>query len=259
MKFPSHRTQVIGILLVAMWLPFLLKACAQPEDPDKKLLVERYSERLFTYIMNGRTYQVPENYLDTDSWGFADNAKPHYPKYIRFTMFHPDFGGFSREYAKALGQVRTAYPRWASAELEEKHLKNTIMVRVIWPMTNAELQEAQKWYSSDEYRGFILSQEESAWRVWKTPREIKEYGLRCLSPPTNPKYRECEGKTLKDEQIYMKCDGIWRSGEYNACRVERESVQEGYSVSYEFSENLLPYWKEIDAAVFAKMNSFEKK
>jgi hypothetical protein len=259
-------------MIVALCLS--LSACSkEPESiffsqphPDSRPPNERpdlYSEtRLFTYVIGGRTYKMPQVYKEFDSWWGNDNAKIYYPKvWFSFYMYHPNFKGISHEQADVL-RLNPRYGRYESKAIAQKYARSEIHVLNIFPLSEDAIDILHRDRLSGEEVQKREARKSMRDEVWKDVGIVQRarYGLQCASPGSNLNLIDCEGVSLKGENIRVNCEeGRWFGYEIGACSVGHSSLEEGYHAYYEFAMDLLPHWQEIHSAVFSKMKSWEQK
>lgn len=219
---------------------------------------DRYSTRVFRYVMDGRMYHMPENYKFFDFWG-RDNTKVYYPSHLQFNLTYPNFEGTTYEVAEVL-RHSSNYGRYPSVEIGRKYAVNQIVVYEARPMTKKELETTKTYKESAAYKT-VQAEAFSSRRInWKEVDEFNQFELSCISPKSNPGSIYCKGVTLRGESLQFGCqDGLWVAVEMGRCRVERYSVEEGYFAYYEYAKDLLPHWKKIDSGVFATLNLWERK
>ena len=265
------RSQLL-VMTVALCLS--LSACGkEPESiffgsahPSSLPPAERpdlYSEtRLFTYVIGGRTYKVPQVYKDFDSWWGNDNSKIYHPEiWFDFYMYYPNFTGMSHEHADVL-RLNPRYGRYASIVVAQKYSRNKVHVLNIFPLANELMEISRRENLSAEDKQKREARKAIRDEAWKDVGIVQRtrYGLKCASPNSNLSLIDCEGISFKGENIRVDCEeGRWFGTEIGACIVSHSSLEEGYHAYYEFAMNLLPHWREIHAAVFSKMESWEQK
>lgn len=248
----------VGLALAACNKSLPIPASAPESQKPPAVVKDYYSDSIVVAEIRDRTYRIPMNYFPIWTWKNYQWPDKYKIEFLNIHLFHPAYDGYTRELTSLMFSAPYNAPSLTEVQSLE-HMKKMIFVAAVFPLSKRELEQPkadpasesakESWYELEKYGRSELG----------SIVENRMHGLRCLSPSTNPDFLRCQGLTHKGELLHFKCDKTWLTAQLGACGIAHSSLKEGYAAYYEFAQDLLPHWREVNEAVFQKMKSWEQK
>ena len=249
----------VGFTLAACNKKLPIPASAPESQKSPTLDREYFSDSIVTAEIRGRTYRIPKNYLPMHDWKNYESYGKYKLEYGNFHLFYPNYDGYTRELTALMFSASYNPPRMPTDALAMQHMKNMVLVGSFFPLTLQEIEQPKVDPANEFAKKSWLEMKERSMKVVGSIAEKNMHGLRCLSPSTNSHYFRCHGSTNKGEELYFKCDKTWVTAQLGVCGIAHYSAKENYAVYYDFAQDLLPHWRAVNDAVFAKIKSWEQK
>ncbi len=245
---------------LALWLGILvvLAACERlpheqnpPKSPyntstsRKPLPVKVPTETTILHLPT-RSFAIPRNYQGI----YPDGPRPEITlDQFGFVMFLPNFDGFDSDTAKYSGSPGAAFGRM-------------IHVTTVREPVYEQMQEGKP----VKLPASSWGDPEAVWKVtlppgWVFSRTIN--GAECYSPPAtayNQGTIACRGKRSNGELLIFSGREVDASSpKSGSIEIRNFSPQAGLMVRYSYSGANVSQWREIDDAIWAKLEAWRLK
>ena len=240
---------LVGLFLSAFKMPGVATAIqnqdgvATPDSERERLLAQerrhvenKYSTKTVRVVLGEHRYDVPANYFSPKG---ADRSDGMRGKEMSFVLFLPEYGGYTKQnwidqFDKNKIQVLTYEP--IDREAENKSSSNRRESQTRFTSLQVLLEPAPTYheYGLEGYRRVNYKSRKNVY--WTGTRTNGEFIFFRSTKPPNPvpdPYRP-----------------------YPLCEVQYYSRKASAFVAYLYSQNFIAQWREIDAAIWTKIESW---